>query len=193
MRRHFRWRMRQFKFLLDYFYMRYYGVDTHFGFVTLIGRPIIQRCPGSKIIIHKGVTLVSNSRGNVAGINHPVILATLSSKAIIEIDEDSGLSGSSLCSASSIFIGKHSGLGANSCIYDTDFHPLDPILRRENNSNNIKSYPVNIGEDVWIAANCLILKGVDIGNNAVVGAGSIVTRNVEENDIVAGNPARSIK
>lgn len=53
--------------------------------------------------------------------------------------------------------------------------------------------PVIIGDDVWIGSNCVIVPGVRIGNGAVVGAGSVVTRNVESNAIVAGGPARPIK
>jgi acetyltransferase-like isoleucine patch superfamily enzyme len=53
--------------------------------------------------------------------------------------------------------------------------------------------PIRVGEDVWIGASCVILKGVTIGSGAVVGAGSVVTQDVPERAIVAGNPARVIK
>jgi acetyltransferase-like isoleucine patch superfamily enzyme len=59
--------------------------------------------------------------------------------------------------------------------------------------NHIKDKPVIIEENVWIGANAVILPGVKIGKNSIVGAGSIVTKDVEENVIVAGNPARIIK
>ena len=53
--------------------------------------------------------------------------------------------------------------------------------------------PVVIGNDVWIGGRVIILPGVKIGDGAIVGAGSVVTRDVSEYDIVAGNPARVIK
>jgi acetyltransferase-like isoleucine patch superfamily enzyme len=59
--------------------------------------------------------------------------------------------------------------------------------------NHIKDKPVIIEENVWIGANAVILPGVKIGKNSIVGAGSIVTKDVGENVIVAGNPARIIK
>lgn len=55
-----------------------------------------------------------------------------------------------------------------------------------------KNY-INIGNDVWIGANCVILPGVTINDGAVVGAGSIVTKDVPKNAIVMGNPARIFK
>ena len=53
--------------------------------------------------------------------------------------------------------------------------------------------PVHIGKNVWIGANSVILPGVTIGNNAVIAAGSIVTKDISEGVIVGGNPARFIK
>jgi acetyltransferase-like isoleucine patch superfamily enzyme len=179
--------------LLDYLYLRYKGVDTKFGYVRLEGRPIIYKTKGSQIILGKGCTLVSKSKYNIAGINHPVIIATLTPNAKIDIGLV-GISGSSVCAAKSIKIGDYSGLGANSCIYDTDFHPIDAEIRRTQNSVfNANCKAVNIGKDVWIAANVLILKGVDIGDEAIIGAGSVVTCSVPSKTIYGGNPAVKIR
>ena len=56
-----------------------------------------------------------------------------------------------------------------------------------------KGAEVHIGNTVWIGGNCTILPGVTIGDNAVVAAGSVVTKDVPANAVVAGNPARVIK
>jgi acetyltransferase-like isoleucine patch superfamily enzyme len=179
--------------IFHFTYLRYFGVETNFGDVTLIGLPIINRKKNSKIIVGQGVTLVSNSRGNVAGVNHPVILATLAEGAVIQLGNGVGISGSSICAVSKVTIGNNSGLGVNSNIYDTDFHVVSDFGKRQESILNAKSNPVQIGEKVWIAANVLILKGVTIGNGAVIGAGSIVRHDVPENALVSGNPAEVVQ
>jgi acetyltransferase-like isoleucine patch superfamily enzyme len=178
---------------IDYCYLKSKGVETNYGDVELYGFPIIQKHKGSRIILKKGCTLVSKSKYNIAGINHPVILATLTSTAIIEIGK-SGISGASICSAKSIIIKDFCGIGANSNIYDTDFHSIDHHIRRNQNSiTDCKSSEIYIDSDVWLGSNVTILKGVSIGKAAVIGAGSIVTKNVEAFSLYAGNPAKKVK
>jgi len=183
-----------FNNIITYCYLKLKGVDTKYGYVKLLGFPIIIKAPNSKIILKKGVTLVSNSEYNPAGINHPVILATLAENAIIEIG-GSGLSGTAVCSARKIIIGDHTGLGVNSNVYDTDFHTIDPILRKKQNLNlkSIKSSPVIIGNDVWIGGNVTILKGVNIGDRAVIAFGAVVTKDVPKEELHGGIPAVKIK
>lgn len=179
--------------LIDFIYLRFYGVDTKLGFVKLYGFPIISKCKGSKIILGEGCSLVSKSKYNFAGINHPVILATLSSNAVIKIGKV-GISGSSICAVKGITIGDYSGLGANSNIYDSDFHSIEPTKRLNQTSIFDANFrEVIIGKNVWIAANVTILKGVKIGDEAIVGACSVVTSSIPARTIYAGNPARKIK
>ena len=59
--------------------------------------------------------------------------------------------------------------------------------------SNVKSKPIKICDKVWIGFNAIVLKGVTIGNGAIIGAGAVVTKNVEPNCIIAGNPAVVIK
>jgi maltose O-acetyltransferase len=70
----------------------------------------------------------------------------------------------------------------------TPLHPFDAAQRREREYGK----PVEIGSDVWVGGGALILAGVRIGSRAVIGAGSVVTRDVAEGVTVAGNPARRI-
>jgi maltose O-acetyltransferase len=71
----------------------------------------------------------------------------------------------------------------------TPLHPLDPALRR----NQEYGKPVEIGADVWVGGGALILPGVRIGARSVIGAGSVVTRDVPEGVFAAGNPCRVIR
>lgn len=184
--------VKYFKSKSDFRYLIKNGVETKLNFAVLNGRPTINKYPNSKIIIESGVTLVSDTKDNVAGINHPVILATLSENAVIYIGKDSGLSGVTICAASSVSIGTYVGLGANVCIYDTDFHPVDPFERRYEEYKT-KSSPIIIEDYAWIGGNSIILKGVRIGKGSVVGAGSVVTKDVPDFEIHAGNPAKFIR
>ena len=68
-------------------------------------------------------------------------------------------------------------------------HPLEPSQRRAATIGK----PIAIGRNVWIAAGATVIGGVTIGENAVVVAGSVVTRNVPANTLVGGNPARVIR
>ena len=71
----------------------------------------------------------------------------------------------------------------------TSSHPIEPAQRR----NGVIASPIVIEKNVWIAAGVTIIGGVTVGENAVVAAGSVVTRDVPPNTLVAGNPARVIR
>lgn len=96
--------------------------------------------------------------------------------------------------ASSIVIGSNCYLADNIIIRDNDGHSLDYVKRRQNAPvEKEMTKPVVIGNDVWIGSNCVVLKGVQIGDGAIVASGTVVTKSVPEFTIVAGNPARVIK
>lgn len=90
----------------------------------------------------------------------------------------------------SLSIGMHCGIGPNCYITDHD-HGLD--LAFSPLQQPMISSPTKIGDRVWIGANVTILKGVTIGDDAVVGAGSVVTKDIPEKAIAVGNPAKVIK
>ena len=77
-------------------------------------------------------------------------------------------------------------------ILDSDFHPLDPRQRRIHPTAAANSIPIHIGCDVFIGARAIILKGVTIGDGAVIAAAAVVTKDVPPGSIVGGNPARVI-
>lgn len=163
------------------------------GKANIIGTPCVQMSINSRIVIGNGVTLQSDANKNPSGILHPCRLTTLCSGAEIIVGDESGMSGVTICSARSVFIGKHVGLGANVSIFDTDFHPINPWFRIFENDKNTLVEDVVIGDYVWIGANSIVLKGVHVGYGAVIGAGSVVTKDVPPLTIYAGNPAHYVK
>ncbi|MBQ9658375.1 MAG: sugar O-acetyltransferase [Clostridia bacterium] len=88
-----------------------------------------------------------------------------------------------------VHIGNNVMIGPNTLI-TTVGHPITPKGRREHIS---LASPVYIGNDVWIGGNCSILPGVKIGNNVVVAAGAVVTKDVPDNSLVGGVPAKIIR
>ena len=95
----------------------------------------------------------------------------------------------------SIKIGNHVDIGANTIVMDSDAHSMNYLDRRKRKTDfaNKKDRPIVIGNDVLIGMNCIILKGVTIGDRSIIGAGSVVTRSVPSDCIVVGNPAKVVR
>lgn len=88
-----------------------------------------------------------------------------------------------------IYIGDYTMIGPNVTIA-TAGHPVLPELRQEAYQFNI---PVHIGKNVWIGAGVIILPGVTVGDNTVIGAGSIVTKDIPSDVVAVGNPCRVLR
>lgn len=134
-----------------------------------------------------------------------------SSEGYIEIGNHTYIGGSTFISRSRISIGSNVTIAWGCTVYDHDSHSLDYKLRRKDIDDELRdirdgvnfiqnkdwscvnSKPIRICDDAWIGMNCIILKGVTIGEGAIVGAGSVVTKDVPAWTLVAGNPARVIK
>lgn len=93
---------------------------------------------------------------------------------------------SQIICAKDIEIGENVAIARDVVIRDTDAHEII-------GSNHIKIKPVKIGDHVWIGARAMIMKGVTVGNGAIIAAGAIVTKDVPQNCIAAGVPAKIIK
>ena len=96
-----------------------------------------------------------------------------------------------IASKASIFIGEKCLVGTNVEIINSDFHNIEPEKRHSGGGG--LSQEVKVGNNVWIGNSVKILKGVTIGDNSVIAAGAIVTKDVPSNTIVAGNPAKEIR
>lgn len=88
-----------------------------------------------------------------------------------------------------VHIGEHVMIAPNVTITPTG-HPVDPDLRKPGTQFSI---PVRIGNNVWIGSNVVILPGVTIGDNSVIGAGSVVTHDIPKNVVAVGNPCRVLR
>ena len=88
-----------------------------------------------------------------------------------------------------VTFGDHVFIGPN-CSFYTPCHPIDAESR---NAGKQWSLPVNVGNNVWFGGNVTVCPGVSIGDNAVIGAGSVVTHDIPANVVAVGNPCEIIK
>jgi acetyltransferase-like isoleucine patch superfamily enzyme len=143
----------------------------------------------------------SMSPGLEAGRNctFSAVSFNVEKQGVIQIGDDCFFSQGFLIATQRITIGSRVYLASGATVVDSDFHPLDPgerlwdtaALARGGQLSfaPFRSRPVEIGDDVWIGFNATILKGVSIGNGAIIDPGAVVSRDVAAGARVAGNPA----
>ena len=96
--------------------------------------------------------------------------------------------------AQRVFIGADTMLAARVQVFDNVSHPLSPERRRRHDHFTLEeTAPVEIGRNCWIGTGVIIMRGVTIGENSVVAAMSVVTRDIPSNVLAGGNPARVIR
>jgi len=110
----------------------------------------------------------------------------------LSIGNNVGISNSSIFCSKGITIEDDVMIGVNCIIMDTDHHSIY-YCDRMNGNIGVKSEKIIIKKGAWICGNCIILKGVTIGEKAVLGAGSVLTHSIPDGELWAGNPARFIK
>ena len=120
----------------------------------------------------------------------------------LRVGDYTGMSSPHIWIKQGLHIGQHVNIGADCIIIDNDCHSINHLFRRDlsitDNGytvdyNDAKSAEITIEDDVLIGARCVILKGVTIGARTIIGAGSVVTRNIPADCIAGGNPCRVIK
>jgi acetyltransferase-like isoleucine patch superfamily enzyme len=145
--------------------------------------PLVLSGPG-KITFGDNCLVISNAI-------KPVCIRTLSPKAMVKLGDHAGLNGTSIQCVQEISIGKLSNV-ADAYISDTSAHSVS-IHRRTETVHDAATKPVHIGDNVWISVQTVILHGVTIGDNSVIGACSLVREDVPKNVFAAGNPLQIIK
>jgi len=144
-----------------------------------------KRYPSSHILIGNDCRFNSAPGSNRIGINRPCMITTLKPGAEIRIGSGCGFSGTVIASGNKIVLGKNVRCGANILIMDTDWHDDDPRIEPDE--------PVKIGSNAWLGANVTILKGVEIGDGTIIGAGSLVAKSLPAGVLAAGMPAKVIR
>lgn len=160
--------------------------------IKSVGMPIIRLGKNSRLVIGNNFKMNDGKKNNFIGRDRKCLL-NVSNGAELIIGDNVGMSSCSIVATKSIILGNNIRFGGNVVIYDSDFHSLKAAKRLSQPDPGIKKAPVRIGDNVFIGAHSIILKGVTIGTNAVVGAGSVVAKNIPDNEIWAGNPAKFIK
>lgn len=175
----------------------YYVMITHFQrfYLNAIG----IKCPkgkfygwcsffrrnGSIIVIGKNAKFNYSSWSNHIGLNHRCIISTMSADAQLTIGNNLGMSSSTITCFKKIDIGNNVRIGANCVIADGDFHLDDPRVGEPKS--------IIIENNVWLGYGVIVMKGVTIGENSIIGMNSVVTRDIPANSIAAGSPAKVIK
>lgn len=168
----------------------YWGMTRPPG-LCLLGLPLIQQSRRGAIQFGENFKAVSLARHNSIGVLQRVTIKALGPEGVVYIGNNVGVSGATISARSSITIGDNVLIGSGVLISDNDAHPL--LASERNDFSRRQSAPVIIEDDVFVGARAIILKGVSLGRGAVVGAGSVVSRDVPPNTVVAGNPAKVVK
>lgn len=166
---------------------------VHYGTgLRTCGRVLIRNWQGSKgIEIGNDVYINSCRLANQIGGQTRTILA-VNEGARLQIGNKVGISNAAIYASISVIIEDEVCIGADCRIYDTDFHSIHLYDRLHGNAN-VNKAPVVISKGAFIGSSVIILKGVTIGIEAVVAAGSVVTHSVPPREVWGGCPARFIK
>lgn len=169
------------------------GNSVKFNNFSTNGIPYVMVARGSMMIIGKNFKMNNGIKGNPIGCYDRCSFFVDRSKKII-IGDNVGMSQCALVAIDNITIEDDVKIGGGVKIYTSDFHSLNPDIRKSNDDMiNRKKAPVVIHKNAFIGAFSIILKGVEVGENSIVGAGSVVTKSIPANEIWAGNPAKFIR
>lgn len=157
------------------------------------GLPFIHISRQANVEIGNNFTL-SNSIFNAASGIKGRCKIEVRNAATLLIGSNVGISLTTIECHERIVIGNNVKIGFGCHIMDTDFHSLDAQIRTSDKDLvSAKKCPIEICDNVFVGANSMILKGVKVGENAIIGAGSIVSNDIPANVLAAGNPCKVIR
>lgn len=167
--------------------------NVQFGSVSALGVPILKISNGGIFIAGNNFNVRSGGKYTDTGGNRPCKFI-VSKGAVLMIGTGVGISSSTIVCRNSITIGDNVLIGGGCHIVDTDFHPIESKNRIDPKTKNSgKTASIDIGNNVFIGMNSIILKGVSIGKNSIIASGSVVVKNIPENEVWGGNPAKFLK
>lgn len=170
-------------FLVGLLYLRLHGVRC--GRMVRSYRVYVRNRGEIRIGSHVSLNSFPNGRMHRTG------LLTFFPEARIRIGDHCALNGTVVLCNERVTIEAHCMFGPGTVVCDNDSHrvALDVRERRK----RADSAPIHIGPNVWVGMNALLLKGVTVGPNAIIAAGSVVTSDVPQNALAGGHPARVIR
>lgn len=170
-------------------YLRWKHVPN---FVKCVGRPYLSINKTATFVVGRHILMVSDPLVATLGIPKRCKITAYSGATLL-IGNSVSMSNTSIIATKSISIGNNVMIGGGSTIIDSDFHTMDyKFWNTDNDERLMKREPVTIGNDVFIGMESLILKGVHIGDRAIIAARSVVIKDVPSDAIVGGNPAKII-
>jgi acetyltransferase-like isoleucine patch superfamily enzyme len=184
--RKYSWLISSFKFYLN-------NVKYHRDFVGF-GIPILDVNMGGSFSIGKQFWFNSGKYHAMGGRQQQCYFVVAKGGELI-IGDNVGVTSVAFICHNKISIGNNVKIGINTVIYDTDFHSLDASIRNSipERIDGVRTKPVIIHDGAFIGGHTTILKGVTIGKNSIIGAGSVVFDSVPDEQIWAGNPARFVR
>lgn len=176
---------------LTYWRLRWRGASVGPGF-TVRGGPL-DLYLGQRAVVN----IAAECRLNSGFMANPVggfrrVGIWVFSGGTLTIGRNVGISGTTIVCANAVTIEDNVYIGGDCAIYDTDFHSILPAQRLARPDITIKTAPIVIRREAFIGSHSCILKGVTIGEAAVVGAGSAITKDIPAGEIWAGNPAKCV-
>jgi acetyltransferase-like isoleucine patch superfamily enzyme len=175
------------KFLLSKYKVTYGKNIVSFGI------PYLNVEKSAKCKFGEGLIFVNSPKFSTLGKCNRCKIS-VGENALLEIGDAVGMSNVTIVATKSIKIGHNVLLGGGVTIVDSDFHSLNPThWFTPEDEINMKSESVIIENNVFVGMDTIILKGVTIGSNVIIAAGSVIFKNIPSNEIWGGNPATFIK